>query len=89
MMMELLDQGVIAIRIWLQKGKEKAGEQWEQFKNDEMGVSSIVATIILILIVVILAALFFNSIKEWLGNLWRAITTKGSDIQNQDTAGGL
>ena len=81
-MMELIDHSVIAFRIWLQKKEEAAKNQWDQFKNDEAGVSSIVATIILILIVVLLAVIFWNSIKSFLAGLFKRITDTGNDLGN-------
>lgn len=53
----------------------------EQFKNDEAGVSSIVATVLLILIVVLLAAIFWTNIQEWFGTTWDKITGKADTIQ--------
>lgn len=37
----------------------------EAFKNDERGVSAIVATVLLLLIVVLMAAVFYDTIAEW------------------------
>ena len=56
----------------------------ERFKSEELGVSSIVATVLLILIVVLLAAMFWNSISEWIGQLWNKITGGANDLQNTD-----
>ena len=42
----------------------------DQFKKDETGVSSIVATVLLILIVVLLAALFWDKISQWFNDTW-------------------
>lgn len=53
----------------------------DDIRSDEMGVSSIVATVLLILIVVLLAAVFWNTIKEWLGTLFSQITGGTSDIK--------
>lgn len=51
------------------------------FKKDEMGVSSIVATILLILVVVLLVSIFWKYIKEWLEQMWTKITTQADTIQ--------
>lgn len=45
----------------------------EQFKKDEAGVSSIVATVLLILIVVLLAAVFWKNISKWFNGTWETI----------------
>lgn len=37
----------------------------EAFKNDERGVSAIVATVLLLLIVVLMAAVFYDTISQW------------------------
>mgnify|MGYP004484173323 FL=1 len=49
----------------------------DEFKKDETGVSSIVATVLLILIVVLLASLFWTNIKTWFDGMWNKI--KGAD----------
>ena len=85
-MIELLDQSYLAFQIWMQKQKEVAGEQWKQFKNDESGVSSIVATVILILIVVLLAVIFWNSIKTFLAQLFDRITKQGTGMGSEVTS---
>ncbi|MCD7836227.1 MAG: hypothetical protein LUG83_06205 [Lachnospiraceae bacterium] len=48
-------------------------------KQEETGVSSIVATVLLILIVVLLASVFWSYISEWFETMWTKIT------QNADT----
>ena len=53
---------------------------FNELKNDESGVSSIVATVLLILIVVMLAALFWDKIQEWFNNMWEIIVRK-SDLK--------
>lgn len=52
----------------------------EELKQDETGVSAIVATILLILIVVLLAALFWGKISEWFETMWTKITGKANEI---------
>lgn len=52
----------------------------EEFKNDEKGVSSIVATVLLILIVVLLAAIFWESIQTWFSDTWAKIMGKANTI---------
>lgn len=53
---------------------------FNELKNDESGVSSIVATVLLILIVVMLAALFWDKIQEWFTTMWEKIVQK-SDLK--------
>lgn len=45
----------------------------DEFKKDQTGVSSIVATVLLILIVVLLISIFWKSLKDWFGVLWEKI----------------
>lgn len=45
----------------------------DSFKNDERGVSAIIATVILILMVVLLASVFWKQITQWFGNMWKTI----------------
>lgn len=46
----------------------------DQFKKDQTGVSSIVATVLLILIVVLLVSIFWKYLKGWFEELWKKIT---------------
>lgn len=52
----------------------------DSFKNDERGVSAIVATVLLILIVVLLAAVFWKYISQWFEDTWTKITGKANEI---------
>lgn len=52
----------------------------DDLKQDETGVSSIVATVLLILIVVLLAALFWGKIQDWFNETWEKITGKAGTI---------
>lgn len=52
----------------------------DQFKKDETGVSSIVATVLLILIVVLLAALFWDKISQWFNDTWEKILGQSNTI---------
>ena len=52
----------------------------DQFKKDETGVSSIVATVLLILIVVLLAALFWDKISQWFNDTWENILGQSDTI---------
>ena len=45
----------------------------EAFKNDERGVSAIVATVLLLLIVVLMAAVFYDTIAEWFSEMMEKI----------------
>lgn len=54
-----------------------AGNRWRRFKsdlrNDERGVSPIVATVLLILIVVLLVGVFWGALSGWFTELWNSI----------------
>ena len=52
----------------------------DQFKKDETGVSSIVATVLLILIVVLLAALFWDKLAQWFNDIWEKILGQSDTI---------
>ncbi len=43
------------------------------FKNEEEGISNIVATVLLIVIVVALAAFLWAALSGWLGRLWETL----------------
>lgn len=45
-----------------------------EFKENEMGVSNFVATIVLILIVVLLCALLYTYLGGWFTDMWARIT---------------
>lgn len=45
----------------------------DNLKNDETGVSTIVATVLLILVVVLLASLFWDNISKWFSDTWDKI----------------
>lgn len=45
----------------------------EEFKNDESGVSSVVATVLLILIVVVLAAVLWGFLSGWFEEIFASI----------------
>lgn len=52
----------------------------EELRDDERGVSNIVATVILILIVVLLAALFWGKLKEYFEGLWTRVSSTSDGI---------
>lgn len=54
---------------------------WNGLRDDEAGVSSIVATVLLILIVVLLAAIFWDKLQEWFNIMWAKITGKSLEIE--------
>ena len=56
----------------------------EAFKNDERGVSDIVATVLLLLIVVLMAAVFYDTIAEWFSTMMEKIFSTG-DAGNFNT----
>ena len=86
-MLTILDNAYIAAKNRIHRASEEIKEGWSDFVHSEEGVSAIVATILLILIVVLLAVIFWNSISEWLSQLWATITGKGNELQGQDTSG--
>lgn len=75
-MLKTMDNLYIGARIRMAKFAE-------QFKKDEAGVSSIVATVLLILIVVLLAAIFWENISSWFTTTWEKITGQADTIQRQ------
>ena len=52
----------------------------EAVKNDERGVSAIVATVLLLLIVVLMAAVFYETIAEWFSTTMSRVLGEGSDL---------
>lgn len=52
----------------------------DEFKKDQTGVSSIVATVLLILIVVLLVSIFWGKLQEWFDYLWGIITGTANKI---------
>ena len=85
-MLTAIDNLVLAARLQMEKMAEKAKEGFKSFKEEEQGVSAIVATIILILIVVLLAVVFWNSISEFLADMWAKITGNADQIDNKQTS---
>lgn len=51
-----------------------------EMREEEAGVSSIVATVLLILIVVLLATVFWDAIIDWFGKMWDIIDGEGNGI---------
>ncbi|MBQ7983068.1 MAG: hypothetical protein IJ302_05840 [Clostridia bacterium] len=49
-----------------------------ELKNDERGVSAIVATVLLLLIVVLMAAVFYDTIAEWFSETMGKVLGEGS-----------
>ena len=72
-MLNTLDRFYIGAKIRMAKFAD-------QFKKDETGVSSIVATVLLILIVVLLAALFWDKISQWFNETWEKILGQSDTI---------
>ncbi len=52
-----------------------------ELKEEELGVSAFVATILLILIVVLLSALFWDKISQWFETTWNKIMNSANTIQ--------
>lgn len=75
-MLNTLDRFYIGAKI-------RMAEFADQFKKDETGVSSIVATVLLILIVVLLAALFWDKISQWFNDTWDKIMEQNDKIKTK------
>ncbi|MCR5330119.1 MAG: hypothetical protein K6E62_02895 [Lachnospiraceae bacterium] len=71
--MDLISRGYIYGKIRLQ-------HFMEGFREDESGVSAIIATVLLIVIVVALVAVFWSSISQWFANLWKKIFQDSENI---------
>lgn len=52
----------------------------QTIREDETGVSGIVATVMLILVTVLLAAVFWNKMQVWFDEMWKNITGKAGGI---------
>lgn len=72
-MLNALDSMYLGVMIWF-------SNFMDDLKNDEAGVSSIVATVLLILIVVLLAAMFWDYISDWFDTTWQRITGAADGI---------
>jgi len=59
---------------------------FSDLKNEEDGVSNVVATVLLIVIVVALAALLWGFLSGWFQNLFNNITGKADTIGQTNTA---
>lgn len=59
----------------IRRGYINMNTKKEAFKNDERGVSAIVATVLLLLIVVLMAAVFYDTIAEWFKTMMEKIFT--------------
>ncbi len=67
-LVEKLDAWMIGVYLY-------AAALKNDLKNDEHGVSSIVAAVLLILIVLLLVSIFWTNLKEWFTNtLWGRVT---------------
>ena len=54
------------------------GKLWFQnFKNDEAGVSPLIATVLILLVVALLAVAFWGKIEEWFDGVWSLINEAG------------
>lgn len=53
--------------------KAEAKAALSEMKNDERGVSAIVATVLLLLIVVLMAAVFYDTIAGWFSSMMEKI----------------
>ena len=67
--------------------KFKMQKFFSDLKNEEEGVSNIVATVILILIVVLLAAALWGVLSGWFKDMWDKITQQ-SDLKPIDMGSG-
>ena len=66
--MELLNRLYISAQIRMRNFAE-------EFKGDEKGVSSIIATVLLILIVLLLVSVFWKNLQNWFNTLWKNVTS--------------
>ncbi|MBE5909898.1 MAG: hypothetical protein E7276_01930 [Pseudobutyrivibrio sp.] len=61
--------------------KIKMNNAVKAFKEDNRGVSGIVAAVILVLIAVLLAALFWGKLQEWFNSTWGNVTETTNEIK--------
>lgn len=73
-MLDKLGSAYLRSKIWL---KCKV----EDFKEEEKGVSGIVATVILVLVAVLLAITFKSQVGEFVKGLWESITNKKTELE--------
>lgn len=66
--MELLNRLYISAQIRMRNFAE-------EFKGDEKGVSSIIATVLLILIVLLLVSVFWKKLQDFFNKLWNNVTS--------------
>ncbi|MBQ8509979.1 MAG: hypothetical protein IJ493_08750 [Clostridia bacterium] len=77
--MNLITRACIALNTRVQAFKEN-------LKNDERGVSAIVATIILLLIVILMAAVFYEQISTYFSDMMDKIfNTNGTNAGSMNT----
>ncbi len=62
--------------------KIKMNNALQALKEDNRGVSGIVAAVILVLIAVLLAALFWGKLQEWFNSTWGNVTETTNEIKN-------
>lgn len=61
--------------------KNRVANFFMDLKNEEHGVSAIVATVLLILIAVMLAAIFWDTIKGWFDDMMAKILGESDTIK--------
>lgn len=53
-----------------------------EFRENEMGMSNVVATVVMILIVVLLCVFLYNQMSDWIQSMWSNITGNTDTIQS-------
>lgn len=73
-MLNMLGKGYIKASVWLKC-------QLEAIKENEYGVSGIIAAVVLVLIAILLAGIFWEKIKAFLDELWAKLTPAADKIK--------
>ena len=73
-MLNILGKGYIKASIWL-KCKVEA------IKENEYGVSGIIAAVVLVLIAILLGAIFWDKVKALLTDIWNRIMPEVDNIK--------
>lgn len=73
-MKKMINKGIIMAQL-------KAQRFVQDLREDNRGVSGIVAAVILVLIALLLAALFWDKLQQWFNSTWSHITNTTNEIQ--------
>lgn len=63
---------------WMIDAYVKGTMAFDDFKNDEQGLSGVVVAVLLILVAVMAVVALWGSLKDWLADLWGDISGKTS-----------